>query len=203
MHSCEPTRTRCQRLGVKGPGLDLSDFTDRPLATTRVAFQGAVRDWLGSLTTVPRWWPNDCVRGRSRASVVDGSRVWTAPMNQDGRPRTPTSRPGSLGVRGSSPPSSTRGAPALGTPSTCACSRRLAEAAEPQPEPQRDLDLYGRSRISPDAAPLVICVNGAQANLHGREKVIWGQGVAGSNPVSPTAGNRSSGAVFGEIRNGP
>jgi hypothetical protein len=51
---------------------------------------------------------------------------------------------------------------------------RLAEAAEPQPEPQRDLDSYGRSRIPPDAAPLAICVNGTQANFHGREEVAWG-----------------------------
>src|SRR3954452_20648224 len=65
----------------------------------------------------------------------------------------------------------------------------LAEAAEPQPEPQRDMDSYGRSRISPDAAPLVTCVNGTQANFHGREEVIWGSRGRRFKSCQPRAGS--------------
>src|SRR3954453_7778289 len=46
------------------------------------------------------------------------------------------------------------------------------------------MDSYGRSRISPDAAPLAPCVNGTQANFHGREEVIWGS--RGWTPVVST-----------------
>src|SRR5918997_3359433 len=102
-------------------------------------------------------------------------------MDGGERPRTSASRPGSVGVRvrvPSAPPGVLLRS--LGAPAPCARSRRLASRSRgPQPEPQRDLDSYGRSRMSPDAAPLAPWVDGTQANVHGREEVVWGSRGAG------------------------
>src|SRR3712207_3758540 len=97
-------------------------------------------------------------------------------MNDSGSLLTLASRPGSVGVRvrvPSAPPGVLLHS--VGAPAPCARPRRLASRSRgPQPEPQRDLDSYGRSRMSPDAAPLATWVDGTQANVHRREEVVWG-----------------------------
>src|SRR3712207_4047112 len=109
-------------------------------------------------------------------------------MDSDEPAPTPISCPGSVGVR-VRVPSASPGVllRSVGAPAPCARSRRLASRSRgPQPEPQRDLDSYGRSRMSPDAAPLATWVNDTQANVHGREEVVWGQGLAGRGSVGST-----------------
>ncbi len=58
----------------------------------------------GSLSVVPRWWPDDGVHGCPQRFPDDGIRFRPAEMDDRGRPRTPTSRPGSVGVRATETP---------------------------------------------------------------------------------------------------
>jgi hypothetical protein len=60
-----------------------------------------------------------------------------------------------------------------GSPTAAVRTRGLAEAAEPQPEPQRNLDSCERSRISRDVAPRFTCTNGTRADIHERAEFVW------------------------------
>src|SRR3954454_24974663 len=76
----------------------------------------------------------------------------------------------------------------------------MAEAAEPQPEPQRDLDSSERARTSADATPLVTCGNDTQADSHGPEEFAWGSRGRRFKSCQPDSGKLH---VRGRIRRDP